>query len=543
MAIYVRVDVAGYPYHISHRGDPGAKKSSLQMKGKLGRMTRLICLFGMLTGISIYQLAAQPMRFNYQARLTNGSGIPLQGNHAAYFSLFSGGNPTVADDGTLLFKESANLSILNGAMNHEIGTGTNLFGGSLTTLMLRTDDNIYVQVAVDADMPSNVVLPRSRFSSVPYALLSADGERRHQISGPAPIEITQPGSYVLTGNLVVEGEDAITISASHVTLDLNGFTISSTSELNMGSGIMIVSGASDIKIQNGHIAGGVGLDPNNGLYTGPGFYSGIDYSDGNTTAVQVANVSVSGCSGYGLSLPLDKGSFADSCVVQNIDGTGISVNSAKRCEADRCKDVGILAQFASDCSGRSPGPGVGIQSSEEVLNCMGYSISGAGIVAAHVLNSTGNSTSGTGVTGDMVTGCKGLSSNGAGIDGVKVSGSHGFSLTGVGISATVGVSDSLGQCTKGSADGIYCGGTVSNSSGYSESGRGLYAERTAQNCYGQSLGAGVGLETSVAMNCYGKSDTGIGLTFTKVGPNCFGEKTGGSDYVLGSGQAGPKNLP
>jgi hypothetical protein len=42
-----------------------------------------------------------------------------------------------------------------------------------------------------------------------------------------PITITQPGSYKLTGNLVVPaGSSGIVVNAPNVTLDLNGFTIS-----------------------------------------------------------------------------------------------------------------------------------------------------------------------------------------------------------------------------------------------------------------------------------------------------------------------------
>src|SRR6185295_16428367 len=52
-------------------------------------------------------------------------------------------------------------------------------------------------------------------------------EARTLISS-APFTISQPGSYYLTANLTVSSGNAITIAASGVTLDLNGFTISST---------------------------------------------------------------------------------------------------------------------------------------------------------------------------------------------------------------------------------------------------------------------------------------------------------------------------
>src|SRR5450631_969089 len=52
-------------------------------------------------------------------------------------------------------------------------------------------------------------------------------EARTPISS-APFTISTPGSYYLTANLPVTTGNAIVISANNVTLDLNGFTISST---------------------------------------------------------------------------------------------------------------------------------------------------------------------------------------------------------------------------------------------------------------------------------------------------------------------------
>jgi hypothetical protein len=73
-------------------------------------------------------------------------------------------------------------------------------------------------------------------------------------AGGFPYKITQPGSYKLSGNLVAsaDGLDAIDISANNVSVDLNGFTISSTAQ-NPGTGI--VSQNSGIRVSNGSIQG------------------------------------------------------------------------------------------------------------------------------------------------------------------------------------------------------------------------------------------------------------------------------------------------
>jgi hypothetical protein len=78
-----------------------------------------------------------------------------------------------------------------------------------------------------------------------------------------PVSITQPGSYKLTANLIVpSGVNGIEISASNVTVDLNGFMISGPADtcvnLFMCSpsyGIRVITAAQAITIRNGTISG------------------------------------------------------------------------------------------------------------------------------------------------------------------------------------------------------------------------------------------------------------------------------------------------
>src|SRR5215831_14797408 len=55
----------------------------------------------------------------------------------------------------------------------------------------------------------------------------------------APFTISAPGSYYLTTNVSVSAGDAITIATNNVTLDLRGFTISSTAAPSAGRGILL----------------------------------------------------------------------------------------------------------------------------------------------------------------------------------------------------------------------------------------------------------------------------------------------------------------
>jgi hypothetical protein len=80
-----------------------------------------------------------------------------------------------------------------------------------------------------------------------------------------PIEITASGSYLLTGNLTVpEGAHGISITASDVTLDLNGFVLSG-SDSGAFDGIRLngpTTTAANVEIRNGTIRdfGGSGMN-------------------------------------------------------------------------------------------------------------------------------------------------------------------------------------------------------------------------------------------------------------------------------------------
>lgn len=96
--------------------------------------------------------------------------------------------------------------------------------------------------------------------------VTATGSNR--ATGGFPYTITQPGSYELTGNLTVPaGVNGIVITASQVTLDLNGFSITTGpcaggcqayGISDFGSTIPAVFGTT---VRNGSVAGfGFGID-------------------------------------------------------------------------------------------------------------------------------------------------------------------------------------------------------------------------------------------------------------------------------------------
>ena len=87
------------------------------------------------------------------------------------------------------------------------------------------------------------------------ASLALAGDGRIEIAQSSiPFSITNSGSYLLTGNVTgVPGSNGITIAASDVALDLNGFTLSgATGSLH---GVAVTGGRINIAIMNGTIRG------------------------------------------------------------------------------------------------------------------------------------------------------------------------------------------------------------------------------------------------------------------------------------------------
>lgn len=148
---------------------------------------------------SIATFAAQPPRFNYQAKLTDASGDPLQGTQTLFISLWSGGSSGSANSGTQFFAEQAVVTANNGVVNHVVGTGLNVFGGPLTDAMFAPSSDIYLQVGVG--VAGNVVLPRARLESVPFAITARTAENGvpagFMVVGTSNVA---PAGYTATGS-------------------------------------------------------------------------------------------------------------------------------------------------------------------------------------------------------------------------------------------------------------------------------------------------------------------------------------------------------
>ena len=127
-------------------------------------------------------------------------------------------------------------------------------------------------------------------------------------AAPGPfITISDSGSYYLTGNVTVTSGDGILITASDVTLDLGGFTLTSTLATvpTAGNAITLAPGISSVVIKNGHIKGtSVRTGSGGGVtFSRSGWFRGID-DDANATAgdIVVSHLSIRGCADNGIDL-------------------------------------------------------------------------------------------------------------------------------------------------------------------------------------------------------------------------------------------------
>jgi Periplasmic copper-binding protein (NosD) len=139
-----------------------------------------------------------------------------------------------------------------------------------------------------------------------------------------PYTISAQGSYYLTANLTAIGSSAgITISASNVTLDLNGFALVGGGSGNV-TGINVPAAQKNILIRNGTVRGWTsgGINASNATNS---VIQGIRLSN-NTASSTFFNVA---------AVSVGNGSTVKDCVVaQNANSHGISVGNA--CAVSGC---------------------------------------------------------------------------------------------------------------------------------------------------------------------------------------------------------------
>lgn len=253
--------------------------------------------------------------------------------------------------------------------------------------------------------------------------------------------IDESGSYYLSSSLTFEKHTCIEIRASGVTLDLEGFTISS------GGGVEAITidggDLNNIFLRNGHLVGQ--------------FESGISTED-SPENVMVSRVSVLDSTISGINLGTSRTTSVDHCMVRNLGSTAIRAGTVKH-------SVGT-------------GGSIGIRASGNVAHSTGIGESGSGIHAGgNVSHSTGTSRP-----------------DENSFDG----------LPDVGIEAGGNVSHSTGtsEGPEGIDEGIVAGGNVLGSIGEAESGDGIDSSGTVSRSQGTTNSDdAVGIRCQIAIGC------------------------------------------
>lgn len=428
--------------------------------------------FWVLVVMSSIAAMGQPPRFNFQARLTDSGGVPLSGAHALLFRLYRGGDAGTADSGSLLFEETVNTSLANGIVNHAVGTGSGQTQGPLTAAMLRTTSDLFLQVSVEG-VP---VIPRTRLESVPYSLVSADGDPREAISGSVPIVLSAPGSYFLSGNITgTSGQDGIEITTSGVSLDLSGFSLVGVA--GSLSGINLVAGIEQIEISNGTISG----------WGQNGVGAGI-----NGTSARVHNIRASNNGAFGIVLG-DR-SLVEDCIAEKNNALG---------NAGGIKTGQFSIVHQCDCTSNTAigsGLAVGIQvgNGSTVSNCV-CNFNDAAASSANGINASAFCC----VTGNVCTSNNALSNGG----------------TGAGIRAA-GYSSVMGNVCTSNA-----GGGGSNIGGIGIYLTGFYNEVCKNQCSGNKC-------ISSAADGFGLGISGGGQSYIHDN-NCSSNTGKGTGYAAG----------
>lgn len=225
------------------------------------------------------------------------------------------------------------------------------------------------------------------------------------------IVVSEPGSYVLVGPVAVASGDGITINASNVNLDLNGFTISSSSASGDSIGIKLYGDGSNIhnvSIRNGFISGTHTVNGLNGTTSGEGFGFGVSNLPAGATAasnIRVNDVSINGVRDSGIYLYSASG-VVSNCSIANVgssvgSGRGIDATTVTNCTISGTKTLsGIRARSVADCVVEAGNSHVGVEA-DIVSNTLARGDS-TGIAANVVRNSEGYGGS-TGIQASRVT--------------------------------------------------------------------------------------------------------------------------------------------
>jgi len=147
--------------------------------------------------------------------------------------------------------------------------------------------------------------------------------KNKQLTRAGGIVITEPGLYMLTESLTIDGQSGITIQADNVTFDLNKFTITTTSD---DVTPLTIAQADTVCAKNGTFVGGQGI-----ALTG-------------ASGVSLENLVVTYPTSAGIQMSNVQCVTLDNCTVRNGAQAGITADTGST-------EITIRDTTASDCQG------------------------------------------------------------------------------------------------------------------------------------------------------------------------------------------------
>ena len=268
-------------------------------------------------------------------------------------------------------------------------------------------------------------------SDASTAMKSLDQVEPRTPIGSLPFTISAPGSYYLTKNLEFTATtgDAITIAADRVTLDLKGFTLSSTASVT-GTAIARSNAFKATHVKDGFITGTAEVEASGSFpamswsVTPGGFQHGVSFSGGGAV---VSGLHVSGCRSHGIR---GAETVTDSVAMGN-GGSGVT-NAAlvARVQARNNYDSGVNSARAA----------TEIMVEENRLSGItGQTLAGGVPVRFDHVTAYGNGGSGIVFRGGTVTNCLSYYNQASGISGT----------TGGGFGGVISHCTALGNVDKG----------------------------------------------------------------------------------------------
>ena len=216
-----------------------------------------------------------------------------------------------------------------------------------------------------------------------------------------PFTIGTSGEYYLTKNLEFSDTTghAITIAVRSVTLDLNGFRITSSDDVT-GDAINFIGIAEGVKIMNGRISGGTTITAGTGNLNPRGFSSGINAV--GSIGCKFADLHISGCRANGLVI--GNNNAVEKIICYSNGSNGIFANGSDN-DLSHCQ-----------CTGNK---NYGIYAPDSILNACVTSYNGAGLsaIGGVVSNCLAryNKYDGITVTNGVVSFCAASNNNQAGL--------------------------------------------------------------------------------------------------------------------------------